>query len=332
MAVSLPDRPAVTTPAAGSARQPYVGLKGLLLVVPVAALLAYGAGGPESSLRILGPLVTFALPAVAMVAFWWEDWPGSSLRPGWSGLVDTIFVAALAVVLAAVGLLVVEGWDPGGVFAGRAFPETMPLGAAGFVAMLQLTLVTEGWPLRRYNRFAAGLAALALSWAVALAVYATGVHRRPWFGAFLILVGVWQVWWFVVWRGWPLTGIHAKAVRLVAGNAVVLCGAALTWLLVGEVGGVEPGVVGAVGGSFVAAGLVVAMLFEGWLTSYPAALAMTAAVTVAIYALVTLAAGVATWTRAEPEAWVAHATLNAIGVSVILHVAIGRRFPFGDTA
>ena len=136
VAASLPERPAVSAPAtptgasgrpaasarsARAARQPYLGLLGLLLVVPVAALVAVGVGGPESSLRVLGPLVTFALPVVAMVAFWWEDWPGSSLRPGWSGLVDTMVVAVLAVVLTLLGLLVVDG-DPGGVFTGAAFP------------------------------------------------------------------------------------------------------------------------------------------------------------------------------------------------------------------
>jgi hypothetical protein len=34
------------------------------------------------------------------------------------------------------------------------------------------------------------------------------------------------------------------------------------------------------------------------------------------------------FTRASPDAWVAHAGLNAIAVSTILHVAIGRRWPF----
>jgi len=33
-------------------------------------------------------------------------------------------------------------------------------------------------------------------------------------------------------------------------------------------------------------------------------------------------------TSATGEEWVAHAGLNAIGVAVILHVAIGRRWPF----
>jgi hypothetical protein len=34
------------------------------------------------------------------------------------------------------------------------------------------------------------------------------------------------------------------------------------------------------------------------------------------------------WTRAEPDEWIAFAGLNALGAGVILHVAIGRRWPF----
>jgi hypothetical protein len=52
--------------------QPIVGLAGLTFVVPVFLVLAFGPG--------LGPLCTFALPVIAMVAFWWQDWPGSTLR------------------------------------------------------------------------------------------------------------------------------------------------------------------------------------------------------------------------------------------------------------
>ena len=32
--------------------------------------------------------------------------------------------------------------------------------------------------------------------------------------------------------------------------------------------------------------------------------------------------------RAEPEDWVAHASLNALAVSTILQLAVGRRWPF----
>ena len=333
MAAPLPDRPAVSAPAARSARsgrsgrQPYLGLLGLLLVVPVAALVAVGAGGAESSLRILGPLVTFALPAVAMVAFWWEDWPGSSLRPGWSGLVDTAFVAAVAVGLTLLGLLVVDS-DPGGVFTGAAFPDTMPLAAAAFVVMLQVTLVCEGWPLRRLDRFTGGLTALAVSWAVALALYAAGVHHRPGFGAFLVLVGAWQVAIFLVWRGWPVAGIHGRGRRIASGNAIVLGGALLTFVVVEVSGAARPGTVSAAAGAFVAAGLVVAMLFEGWLRGRVVPLAATVALAAVLFAALTAYADSVPFTSATSEEWVAHAGLNAIGVSVILHVAIGRRWPF----
>jgi hypothetical protein len=161
---ALPDRPRICCPPGerpartgrALARQPWLGLAGLLLVVPVAVLLAVGAGGPEPSALVLGPLVTFALPAVAMIAFWWEDWPGSSLRPGWSGLVDTALVAVAAVLLTMLGQVVVGPLDVGAILdpapgPGRVptFPSTMPLAGAAFVAMLQLTFVCEGWPPTR---------------------------------------------------------------------------------------------------------------------------------------------------------------------------------------
>ena len=111
---ALPYRPTISNPTARrhtpadpgrgrSARQSALGLAGLLVVVPVAVLIAVAAGGPEPSALVLGPLVTFALPAVAMIAFWWEDWPGSSLRPGWSGLLDTGLVIIAAILLAMIG-------------------------------------------------------------------------------------------------------------------------------------------------------------------------------------------------------------------------------------
>ena len=218
--------------------------------------------------------------------------------------------------------------DPGGVFTGAAFPDTMPLAAAAFVVMLQVTLVCEGWPLRRLDRFTAGLTALAVSWAVALALYATGVHHRPGFGAFLVLVGAWQVAIFLVWRGWPVAGIHGRGRRIASGNAIVLGGALLTFVVVEVSRAARPGTVSAAAGAFVAAGLVVAMLFEGWLRGRAVSLAATVALAAVLFAALTAYADSVPFTSATSEEWVAHAGLNAIGVSVILHVAIGRRWPF----
>jgi hypothetical protein len=85
----------------------------------------------------------------------------------------------------------------------------------------------------------------------------------------------------------------------------------------------------------VASGLVVGMLFEGALDSRLAAgrarlanVAAVAAVAAVIYLGLKAFADTARWTRAEPEEWIAFAGLNALGAGVILHVAIGRRWPF----
>jgi hypothetical protein len=53
----------------GKLGQPALGLLGLILVLPIAAALAIGAGG-DGSVRVLAPLTTYAPPLVAMVAFW----------------------------------------------------------------------------------------------------------------------------------------------------------------------------------------------------------------------------------------------------------------------
>ena len=53
-----------------------------------------------------------------------------------------------------------------------------------------------------------------------------------------------------------------------------------------------------------------------------------AGLTAALYAALTAYAGSVPFTSATGEEWVAHTGLNAIGVAVILHVAIGRRWPF----
>ncbi len=341
---SLPHRPLISTPARLHARafldaerrrlalQPGLGVAGLLLVVPVAALLAVGAGGAEPSVLVFAPLVTFSLPVVAMIAFWWEDWPGSSLRPGWAGLLDTILIAIAAVGLTMLGQVVVGGLDVRAIFDptpgpghSPTFPGTMPLAGAAFVAMLQLTLVCEGWPLRRLPAFAAGVAALAVSWAVALGVYVAGVDS----GAVLVLIGAWQVWFFVAWRGWPFAEMRRRWVRLVAGNAAVIGGAWVTYLVLHGPAGVAAATITAAAGSFIAAGIVVGMLFEAALRSRVAILASIVLLTAALYLLLGAYADSVQWRTATRDDWVGHVGLNAIGVAVILHVAIGRRWPFG---
>jgi hypothetical protein len=77
----------------------FLGLIGLTLVVPVLLFLGLGWGSAERSLLVLGPMSTFALPLIAMIAFWWEDWPGTMLRAPLAGLADTVLVAMGGVLL-----------------------------------------------------------------------------------------------------------------------------------------------------------------------------------------------------------------------------------------
>ena len=340
-AAALSERPPISAPQrehARLARQPALGLAGLMLVIPVALLLGVAAGGTERSLLVLGPLSTFALPVIAMIAFWWDDWPGTMLQPAWSGWADTVLVVLGGVVLTIAGQAIVEHVDLRGVFDPAAaashaptFPATMPLAGAIFVAMLQLTLVSEGWPLRRLNRLQAGIAALAVACATGLVLYLTLVRHGPLapgeFGAILVCVGALQVVFYVVLRGWPFAGIASRATRLVSANAAVIAGGGLACLALTHLANLQPSAISAVAGSVVASGLIVGMLFEGWLDA-AAAIAAVAVVAALLYISLRAYAHAVGWTRAEPDEWIAYAGLNAIGAGVILHVAIGRRWPF----
>jgi hypothetical protein len=342
--------------AADPLRQPALGLLGLLFVVPIAAALAVGAGA-DGSVLVLAPLVTFALPLVAMVAFWWAGWPGTRLRPGWAGWADTALLAVGAVVLTGIGQAVVGHLDPVGILdpsPGRGhvptFPATMPLGGTAFVAMLQLTLVGEGWPLRRIRPLPAGLLAVGISWTVALAFYlalvdldppsGTGVVPRHGpvpgaeLGAVLVLIGAWQVLCYVTWRGWPFATIERRAARLTIAHLTVLGGAVLTFVVAHELLGIGTARIAAVVGCFVAAGLFSGMQFEGW----PRVRDPRVRRAVLLLGTLVLGAGLAValsalavplhLTEASPDDWVAHASLDALATSIILHVAIGRRWPF----
>jgi hypothetical protein len=329
------------------ARQPGLGLAGITLVIPVMVVLGVGWGGAEPSLLVLGPISTFALPVIAMVAFWWEDWPGTMLRPPLTGLVDTLLVVVGGILFTIAGQAVVGHVDLRGVFdpnAGAAhaptFPDTMPLAGATFVAMLQLTLVSEGWPLDRLNRFAGGAAAVAAAWGVAILLYETlvagdGPVPPGDFGAALVCIGVLQVAFYVVLGGWPFSLITSRARRLGCAHLVVIAGGLAVYLALARAASLEPATISAVAGSAVAAGLVVGMLFEGWPDSVlPLVRARrvkvigVAIATALLYVGLTAYARAIGWTRAEPEEWIAYAGLNAIGAGVILHVAIGHRWPF----
>ena len=371
----LPGRPTLTTPPRLQppavadlqrqrvAAQPWLGLGGLLLAAVVFFALALGTGSTTTSLLILGPISTFALPAVAMVAFWWNDWPGSELTTPWTGLIDTLVVVAAAVVLTIAGQAIVERPDIRGVFEATpgpgvpvTFPATLALAGAAFSAMLQLSLVCERWPLAGAGRLRSGIAALALSWAIGIGAYflfvnldavppaeraAAGLRNpggpiaAPDFGSALIAVGVWQAVLFIALRGWPVNSITRRSRRLLTGNALVIGLGALTYIVLRNLAHWPPDAISAACGCVISAALIVGMLFEGW----PAARLPTApgrALTVALTALVALALNRALaayadgvhWTRATPDDWITTAALSFIGAGIILHVGIGLRWPF----
>jgi hypothetical protein len=372
---ALPARPSLTTPPDLQRKalvdlqrqhlgaQPWLGVGGLLLAAVVFFALALGTGSTRTSLLILGPLATFALPAVAMVAFWWNDWPGSQLSTPWTGLLDTVLVAGSAVVLTIAGQAVVERSDLRGVFEASpgpgvptTFPATLALAGAAFTATLQLSLVCERWPLSGIGRLRSGIAALALSWAVGIGAYflfvnlnavpaaeraAVGLRNpggpisAPDFGSALVAVGVWQAVFFIALRGWPVNTVTQRPRRLIAGNVLVIGLGALTYLALRDLAQWQPTAISAVSGCVISAALIVAMLFENW----PAARLRPGpgrAVTLILIALVALAlnrglaayADGAHWTNATPDDWITTAALSFLGAGIILHVGIGLRWPF----
>jgi len=337
----LPLRPPISGPEHVVAPgQPRRGLLGLWLVLPVAVLLAVAAGGPEDSFRVVGPIVLYSLTPLVMIAFWWEDWPGTRLGPNWAGWADTALIAAAAIVLTGVAQAIAGGLDLRGMFQAHpgpghvpTFPSTLAIGGAAFAVMLEVTLVGEGWPFRRLPAAVAGPIALLFSWAIALVLYFAFVEVKPPagsavtarsgpvasadFGAALVWIGAWQVLFFVVWRGWPTSRISSRATRLASAHALVIGTGLVTFLLVRLV--LEPATVVAAGGCFIAAGMTIGMLLE---TGGAIAALVLAAVLFGVLWALAGAFGV------EHQDWVAHAALNALPVSIILHVGVGRRWPF----
>jgi hypothetical protein len=287
---SLPERPLLTTPprpqppdVAGQQRQrlaaqPWLGVGGLLLTAVVFFALGLGTGSTATALLILGPISTFALPAVAMIAFWWNDWPGSRQSVPWTGLTDTFLVIAAAIVLTIAGQAIVERPDVRAVFqtapGPATFPAALPLAGAALAAMLQLSLACERWPIGGIGRLWSGVAALALSWAIGAGAYFLFVNldavpaaeraaaglRNPGgpipaadFGSALIAVGVWQALFFIALRGWPVNTITRRPQRLIAGNVLVIALGALTYLLLRDIAHLRPEAIGAACGCVISA-------------------------------------------------------------------------------
>jgi hypothetical protein len=170
----------------------------------------------------------------------------------------------------------------------------------------------------------------------------SGVTARPGpvpgaeLGAVLVLIGAWQVLYYVTWRGWPFAAIASRAVRLTSAHLVVLGGGIGSYVVVHRLLGYDAVRIAAVGGCFIAAGLVFGMLLEGWPGDLPVPveravlLLATLALTAVLAVVLDAAAGTMPLTRVSPDDWVEHASLNALSTAIILHVGVGRRWPFGD--
>lgn len=350
---TLPERPAISHPEAFSPaalaelrrNQPARGLIGLAFVLPLTALLSLAAGGPAHSLIVLGPIITFGLPFVSAIAFWWEDWPGSLLPRPWSGLYDTLIIAVGGVLMTMLGQVIVNGPDLVGVFAPgpghvRAFPDTLPLGGGVFTIILQFTLVWERWPLRGLGRIRSGLAAIALAWLLGLAAWLLGTHAlaiaADHYGAWLVSIGLWQVICYIALRGWPFVRIQRRAVRLLVGNVGVIGVGWLTYLVCVRAIGLSSITTIAVTGTGVGSFLLIAMLFEAWPAvrfferpgpGMSLVVAAGVAVTALLLWLLPLLAGAFGLSGVDRLGWTAQVTLNALSTAVILHVAVWGRWP-----
>ncbi len=99
----------------------------------------------------------------------------------------------------------------------------------------------------------------------------------------------------------PPAEIRRRSVRLLVANATVIACGWLTYLALRHLAGLELGTIVAVGGAAITAALLVGMLFEGW---------------------------PATKLSPLPGRLLKFAGIGVLGAGVILHVAIGRRWPF----
>ena len=351
---------------AGQRSQPLVGVLGLLIVAVAFALLST-VWSPQTSLVVLGPISTFALPVLVVSAIWWGGWPFARYGRSVSGLGHTIMIAAVGVILTGVGLLIVGHFSVQGIFSSNAsklnsngvlttFPFTIPIAATVFVTMLQLTFVSNKWPLHRMRTVSSGISAFVFSWVVGTAIYflvtnwnsvpaaartALGIRNGigPMnaidFTAMLLCIVVYQMSFFVLFRGWPFTGIKSEGARLVASHLATIGGGWITFfVLLDGFKWQDPVIVGACG-SIIGSIFLVAMLFETWpferedaASNRFGSAVLTVIVSCALYfGLRALGHATGTWSQAPVELWIGVCGLNYIAAVIILHYAVWGRWP-----
>lgn len=359
-----PQQPIPALPA-----QPRAGLLGMIIVAVAFVILGIAPGGPQSALETVGPIATFALPVLGVVALWWEGWPAHQLRQPIAGLVNLALIILGGIVLTIIAQAIVGRVDLAGIFSlapthSTTFPSwpwTMPLGVLAFVAFLQLTFVNERWPLARLDGRVAGALVLIAAWAIALIVYflivnwdivpaaarhAIGLGNPGGPESGLVLLGwlacvtAWQVLFYIALRAWPTIHIKQPAARIIAANALAIGGGWLTWLLLYHGFGWTTPTIAATAASVAAAAVISEILFDNW----PAAalrpsgfhvllvVTQVAVITAALYwGLHGLGNAIETWNRDPVNLWVTVSCLNFIAASAIVHVAVFHRWPIKST-
>ena len=250
-------------------------------------------GNTATSLLILGPISMFALPAVAMIAFWWNDWPGSRLTTPWTGLIDT------ALIVAGGGRA--HHRRPGHRRAPRhprgvrghprprrrrrRFPRRWrwPAPSSPRCSSCRWSASAGRWPA------SAGSGPASPRWrspgrsgSAPTSCSSTSTpcpppnapppgcatpaapSPAPDFGSRSSPSGVWQAVFFIVLRGWPVNLDQPAPVRLLGRQRPRHRPRRATYLVLRDLAHLSPGAISAACGCVISAALIVGMLFEGW--------------------------------------------------------------------
>jgi F0F1-type ATP synthase membrane subunit c/vacuolar-type H+-ATPase subunit K len=343
-------------------RQPWVGF-GALLMVGIGFLLLGIAFGVLTSVKTLAVPTTFWLPVLLVMAAWWHGWPGTSLtasRP-LAALIDAIIMAVAALVLTGIFQAILGRSDlgatvsDGGTFP--TFPFLIPVSAAAFVVMLQLTFVCSRWPLDKMKPIPAGFCALLICWGIGLLLYFTlcnwndipaparavmGLHNPGGpinaldFTGWLICLVPYQVIFFQVFAEWPFREYENKLTRIVTSNVFVVGAGWLTWLFVTRILHWEtPTIVGAFGMVAVAVNIT-NMIFEDYpfhhekpgVARFGLLMNVVGMSFLSFYLLRSIGeALVLQWTNPPLSLWIGIAGLNFIAPVVVFVYAILGRWP-----
>jgi hypothetical protein len=349
--------------------QPILGLAGL---VPIAAVVVLAGVLPTPQrvpLQVLGPILILWFPIVLALAFSHlarvgEGSVARESRP-LRLVVTTVASLAAAVAFTAVAQILVGRLDLKGMFstidsAGQAtfttFPYTLTFGLIVVVAMVQITLLWGGWPVRAFRPQVAGWVALGVSWLVAVVVYffivnwdsvPVGVRSSiglrnpggPWDGtdflALLFTVLMWQGVFGVLFDGEPFASLRSTGGRVWASSAWMIVLGAVTFLIWRHGTHFPNGAVVGIGGAGLASILVTGLLLGRWPFHRelpgPERFGLLASALVGTPSIYFFLRATGDEAGTPPVGvWIGVCGLGFIGALVALHVVVWRRWPLRD--